>query len=371
MKRLLCLLLTAALTLLLVSCALPPLDGSGTQTGTPGDSDSFAGAAVAAEFLTRDGIVDLSKREYAHAECIADLAALQAAYPDLLLVETAGHSLDGRSIPLAILGNRQAKKQVIVSAGIHGREYLTPLLAMAQIEFYLTYYNTGSYEGIPYSTLFSECAFYILPMCNPDGIMLSQAGLDAISDPTLREQIQKIYEKDLADGYTSQTRIDSYLQYWKANAGGTDLNRNFDALWEQYGGAGRPCCVQYKGPRAASEPETRALVDLTQRLDNVQAVLCIHSQGEVLYWNCGQTGALAQATLDFTAAVSRRTGYEIKSEKNNDASYSDWCALEEGLIAITVETGIGLCPLDYEKFAPIWEDNFDLLPLTAHYFLEK
>jgi hypothetical protein len=55
-------------------------------------------------------------------------------------------------------------------------------------------------------------------------------------------------------------------------------------------------------------------------------------------------------------------------EQNNDASYSDWCALEKGLIAITVETGVGTCPLFIDKFKAIWFDNFDLLPLSAEYF---
>ena len=76
-------------------------------------------------------------------------------------------------------------------------------------------------------------------------------------------------------------------------------------------------------------------------------------------------------TLEFTQAVANRCGYRVIREKNNDASYSDWCALERDLIAVTVETGVGLCPLDYEKLIPIWQDHYDLLPLTAFYFEQK
>ena len=206
-------------------------------------------------------------------------------------------------------------------------------------------------------------------MINPDGIMISQEGISAVRDPALREIVEECYRGDFADGMTSQTEIDNYLQYWKANAAGVDLNRNFDALWEEYKtGMRRPSHATYKGTAPNSEPETQAMIALTDSLTNVQAVLCIHSQGEVLYWNCGQETDLATDTLAFTQAIADRCGYKVKSEQNNDASFSDWCALEREMIAITVETGLGLCPLDYEKLFPIWEDQYDLLPLTAFYF---
>ncbi len=377
MKRILSLLILAALCLQLSACRLPPLPSTGSTETTTGGSGTlttpdFIPADAAAAFLSAPGIVDTSKREYSHDEMMEDLSALREQYPAQLTVEVLGSSLDGREIPVAIIGNKNAKKQVLVSAGIHGREYLTPLLCMKQLEFYLAHYQTGTYLGTSYATLFDACAFYIVPMSNPDGIMLSQIGLGAIRSSSLRAKIQEIYQNDYNEEYTGQTTIDAYLQYWKANAAGTDLNRNFDALWEDYKkGPDRPCCLQYKGPSPESEPETKILSALTRRLDNIQAVLCIHSQGEVLYWNCGQSAELSADTLAFTQAIASRNGYEIKSEQNNDASFSDWCALEQGLIAVTVETGRGFCPLDLDKFLPMWQDNFDLLPLTAYYFLEK
>ena len=149
-----------------------------------------------------------------------------------------------------------------------------------------------------------------------------------------------------------------------------DLNRNFDALWEKYYNYSLPSFAQYKGPSAASEPETQATAALTESLSNPVAVLCIHSQGEVIYWNCGQENSLLDATLKFVEALSDRTGYEIITERNNDASFSDWCALKKDLIAVTLETGLGFCPLDLDKFEPMWKDNFDLLPLTAAYFFK-
>jgi len=392
MKRFLSLLLLAAVMTAAVSCIrledLPQKEETTKQTDLPTESQSqtetetepplppapvWKGAEQSAAhfFTAANTVVDSSKREYSYEEMQADLQILQARYPDQLSYRTFGKSVAGRELYVVTLGNPKAEQCVLVSAGIHGREYLTPLLVMKQIEFYLTYYHSGSYNGSSYKDLFDKCCFYIVPMTNPDGIMLSQQGLSSLSDSDQKKIVEDVYRTDFKKEYTSQEDINEYLKYWKANANGVDLNRNFDALWEDYKmGEKEPCHKSYKGPSPASEPETKALAALTDSLPTKPAaVLCIHSQGEVLYWNCGQSPALLSSTRAFTAALADRTGYKLVEEQNNDASFSDWCALEKGLIAVTVETGKGTCPLFIDKFEDIWFDNYDLLPLTARYFL--
>ena len=389
--RLSCLVL--ALLCMLVACIspdtepLPPNTNVATDTQTektenttdassdPLDPPSWESAVAEAQrfFEKQNGerIVDHSKREYSYAEMQGDLEELAALYGEHFSYRSFGRSVAGRELYVAVLGDPQAKQQILVSAGIHGREYLTPLLAMMQIEFTLYYYNVGAEDGISYRDLLDNCCFYIVPMTNPDGIMLSQAGLNSLSDPALRESVREVYNADFAKGYTSQTDIDEYLKYWKANARGVDLNRNFDALWEDYRSGERvPCHKNHKGSAPASEPETQAMVALTESIPNLQAVLCLHSQGEVLYWDCGQPEPLHGRTYDFTASIAAATRYEIVQERNNDASYSDWCALKKGLIAITVETGVGICPLDLDKLDAIWYDCFALLAQSAAYFYQ-
>ena len=375
-------LLLLALVLILSSCIqMPPSKAvSSEESGAPSQSvtatdapptvDFSDPAAVSLNFLQNNShaVVDCSSREYSYAEMEADLAALANAYPSRFSYRSFGRSVAGRELYVGVLGNPNASRQVVVSAGLHGREYLTPLLVMKQLEFYLTYYDAGHYDGIPYATLFEEICFYVIPMNNPDGIMLSQEGISSLTDPSLRNTVEAIYYSDLSAGLTSQTNINKYLQYWKSNACGVDLNRNFDALWKEYYNYSLPSFAQYKGPSAASEPETQATVSLIESLSNPLAVLCVHSQGEVIYFNCGQEKSLLDATAAFVEVLSDRTAYEIVTDQNNDASLSDWCALEKGLISVTLETGSGICPLDLDKFEPMWRDNFDLLPLTAAYF---
>ena len=384
MKRFFLCCLLWMLTVSCVSCIrlIPPeAEESESQSETKEESTptipnapAWVNADTAAKAFfegTAGGAVSLEKREYSYEEMEADLAELAARYPAQFSYRSFGKSVSGRDLYLAVLGNPNAEQQLLVSAGIHGREYLTPLLVMKQMELLLAHYQNGNYNGIPYATLFENCCLYVVPMTNPDGIMLSQAGLSSLADPDQRAIVQGVYEDDFRKGYTSQTDIDEYLKYWKANANGVDLNRNFDALWADYRmGEPEPCHKNYKGPAPMSEPETRALAELTDSLTGICAVLCIHSQGEVLYWDCGQEQPLLGATYQFTDAISDRTGYKLITEKNNDASFSDWCALERDLVAVTVETGLGLCPLDLDKFEAIWFDNYDLLALSAAYFLE-
>ena len=171
-------------------------------------SDETAGC-----FLSVEGaIVDCSEQEYSYAEMVEDLRLLKQRHPARFDYRSFGSSAAGRDLYVATLGNPNADKQFVVSAGIHGREYLTPLLVMKQVEFYLEYYDIGDYNGFRYAELFDTYCFYIVPMTNPDGIMLSQEGLSAVSDATLRQRIMEAFYRDRQEGYTQQTAIDEYLK---------------------------------------------------------------------------------------------------------------------------------------------------------------
>lgn len=319
-------------------------------------------------FLATNGIVDTSRAEYSYEAMKEDLSQLAALYPDYFSYTSFGKSVLGRDLYVAVLGDENASQQILITAGIHGREYLTPLLAMKQLEFYLAYYESGNCNGSSYKDLFADACIYVVPMINPDGIMLSQGGLDTVSDSAVRQRLLEIHLRDFNKSLTKETDINNYLKSWKANANGVDLNRNYDAKWNEYVGEAQPSHRNYKGTSPVSEPETQAMVELIGELSNLQAVLCFHSQGEVLYWNCGQETELRDATQQFTKMVAQVTGYYIVPTQNNDASLSDWCELKLGIIAITVETGVGVCPLPVSQFQTIWQQNYHLIAKSAKYF---
>ena len=54
-----------------------------------------------------------------------------------------GRSVNGRSVFAAVIGEPEAKYDVIIQASIHGRENLSSVLAMAQLERLLRLGRTG------------------------------------------------------------------------------------------------------------------------------------------------------------------------------------------------------------------------------------
>ena len=344
----------------------PPITEAETLPPIPGGLWSEEDAMNAAALLLRHptgGVVDISHADYSYEEMTADLETLAKVYPRYFSTAVLGQTVAGRDIPFCVLGDQSAPRQVVVTAAIHAREYMTAQLVMKSLEFYLQNYTKGSYGGVPYSTLFSEVCFYIVPMANPDGVMLAQQGLSSLP-AHLQARIRGIYETEKH----SDPDLQTFLSHWKANANGVDLNRNYDVLWEEYKGSDIPASYQYKGPSPASEPETKALLSLLTSLSNVVCSLCIHSQGEVIYWNCGQTGSAADATRTYAHAVSALNGYYVVPGRNNDASLSDWCELRLGVVSITVETGNVACPLPLDQFPDLFLDNYLLFAMTARHF---
>ena len=132
---------------------------------------------------------------YSYGDLLADLEDLQQAYPQWVRVENAGTSEEGRDIPVLILGDPDAPRQILLQGGIHGREYAGSWLLMALAEDAL---RSRSFDP-------TETAFHILPMVNPDGVTISQRG--TTDDPET-------------------------VGLWQANSQGVDLNRNFPTDWD-------------------------------------------------------------------------------------------------------------------------------------------
>jgi hypothetical protein len=71
---------------------------------------------------------------------------------------------------------------------------------------------------------------------------------------------------------------------------GVDPNRNWDFHWGERGASDDPCDETYAGPRAFSEPETRAIADfLMARRSNFKVFLTLHSYGQMWLLPWGYT----------------------------------------------------------------------------------
>lgn len=230
-------------------------------------------------------VVQVSNLQYSYDQMKQDLETLQEKYPEQMQIESLGTTADGREILEAVLGDVNAEHHILVQATMHAREYMNTVLAMNQIEDYLRYSEERSYNETRWSELYKKVCFHVIPMVNPDGVTISQEGADGISDEALKSQLEECYQRAVDSGSTYSDRM-QYFSVWKANARGVDLNRNFDAGWEEYTGAADPASECYKGTSPASEAESQAVLRVAQDYD-LDCCIAYHSFGNLIYWNYG------------------------------------------------------------------------------------
>lgn len=298
---------------------------------------------------------------YTYGEFQRDMAALQNNAGTALRVDEIGQTVDGNKLYDFRVGNPAAERHLLVFGGIHAREYITAQLVMRQLVQLLSDQSTnGSYENIAVRELLSNTEIHFIPMANPDGISISQLGLEGLHTEAVRETVRQIAAKD------GKALTESYLRQWKSNANGVDLNRNFDALWESYNDhLGHASADHYKGTAPECELESKALADLTRQFQ-FDATLSYHTQGEVIYWNFGQDGELKNMTLLLANRVSELTGYRLDGnfQALDTAGYKDWAISKLGIPSLTIEAGHGGNPVDPAQMDAIWRENRDVVPMT-------
>ena len=132
-----------------------------------------------------------------------------------------------------------------------------------------------------------------------------------------------------------------------------------------------PAYAHYPGPAPESEPETRALLALTE--DYAPTVtLSYHSRGETIYWYFFQEGEalerdarLARRLLDLTGYAGLARGEDLTV--TSFGGYKDYCVETLGIPAFTIETGASAwgIPVPIERFPEIYAQCKNLTALAA------
>jgi hypothetical protein len=288
-----------------------------------------------------------------------DIKSLKQKYSGLVDYKIIGTSEDGRNIYDVILGNQDAQKTLLVVSTLHAREYMTSLLCMKQIEYYLQNYNE-TIDGKNVKNVLQQVAIHYIPMANPDGVTISQFGISAIKNASLR---QKLYK--MSSGGTST---------WKANARGVDLNRNFPCLFQKFGSPGKE---GYSGTSAASESETRAVVSIIKTLQEektLQGVVNYHAMGSIVFGSCKNSNPAKKVTTKMYKLARRITGYSSSAGYTPSSGVGSAGNLREYLVykkkipSITLEIGRISCPGPISEFSSIWSKNYRVVFREAALF---
>lgn len=300
-------------------------------------------------------IIDQNPAVYTYEDLVSDTEILKSCYASVFSVNSLGETVDGRQILHFVIGDKEASRKILITGGIHAREYITCQLVMKQTISFLEHLSNGdSYGDISYEDLLRDTAIHVICMVNPDGISISQLGLDGVQTDAVRENLSQIAQLDGASLADS-----TYLKRWKANANGVDLNRNFDALWDSYADpAGHPSSDHYKGTAPGCEIESAALIQLTLQQQFTRTI-SYHTQGDVIYWYFGQEGDLYDQTLSFANTIAATTGYPLDADYQSldPAGYKDWAIQNQGIPSLTIEVGLQDSPVPAEQFATIWAEN--------------
>lgn len=293
---------------------------------------------------------------YTYENMENDLGIFARVFTEYLQVSSLGNTADDRKLYHLRIGKQDAQQKLFFFGGIHGREYMTSQLLMEQTAEFLTSLSKKkqSYKGHSYESLLEGKAIHVIPMANPDGVSISQFGAGGIRSKGLREQVYRIAQRE-----GGRHPCGGYFSRWKANARGVDLNRNFDACWEEYRGGNRqPSSESYKGPSPESETESKLLADLTRK-EKFAGTISYHSSGRVIYWNFGQEGELKEKTERFAETIGTLTGYDTDGnfDRLAPAGYKDWALMKMEIPSLTVEIGSEDSPLPGHCFREILREN--------------
>ena len=286
-----------------------------------------------------------------------NLNTLRTLYP-FISIGYIGKSILGKNIPFVKIGN--GNKEVFYSASYHGNEWITSTVLMKFLADYCyCYQNNLNIFGYSSRTLFNNTTIYIVPMVNLDGVDLV-TGEIGIGSPPYN------LAKNISNNYPSIP----FVNGWKANIRGVDLNLQFPAGWEnareiKYSqGFTSPAPRDFVGFGPLTEPEALAVYNFTLS-HNFRLILAYHSQGEVIYWQFQNYNP--PRSFEIGQRFSEVSGYSLEDTPFNSsfAGFKDWFIQSYNRPGYTVEVGLGTNPLPISQFDKIYADNLGILTLGA------
>ena len=174
------------------------------------------------------------------------------------------------------------KPRLFINSAIHAREYTTAPLVLEFARWLVNGYGTNADA----TWIVDHHEVLLMLHTNPDGRKKAETGLS--------------WRKNVNNNFCTNS-----------NNRGIDLNRNFSFTWNSTGGqgsSGAVCDLTYRGPSAASEPETQAVQNYIRSLwpdrrgpnlndaapaDTSGIHLDIHSYAQLVLWPWGETAQLA------------------------------------------------------------------------------
>jgi hypothetical protein len=273
------------------------------------------------------------------SQLYADEDTLASTYPALTELFTIGASYEGRLLRVLKLANKNhvvlagPKPRFFLMANIHGREFITPEVAMQFAKLLLNSYGRDADT----TWLLDWHEVYILVTANPDGHAHNEQAFTF-----WRKNANPIYQALCPGLY------------------GTDLNRNSSFQWGTAGSSDQPCDEVYRGQSAASDLETQAIQTYVTSLFPDQrepslasaapltatgVLITLHSYGNLVLWPWGFTSTPAPNDAQLAQLGHKLASYNGYVPQPAYALYptsgttDDWSYGTLGIASYTFEMG--------------------------------
>ncbi|MEY4066175.1 MAG: Carboxypeptidase precursor [Pseudomonadota bacterium] len=224
------------------------------------------------------------------SEVLEKIASLAAAHPNMTDVKTIGYTHRKRPIQALVISSAPADKNrpaILFNAMHHARELMTTEVVLHMAEVLLRDY--GKDQDVTH--WLDTARIILVPQVNPDGNQFVHDG-------------QAMWRKN---AWESEGRTF-----------GVDINRNYPALWGSCNGSSiAKGNDSYRGPAAASEPETQAMMNLVTT-ERPVANISYHSFSEMILYPYG-----CRKTQNPSLELFKSIGADMKANVVDDAGRTD------------------------------------------------
>jgi carboxypeptidase T len=273
-------------------------------------------------FLSEFATAEATTGYHSAATLEQDLRELEASFPDIAQLVQIGSSVENRPIWALRIGRRTGQATKVAFMGCHhAREWLS-----VEVPYRLADHLLTHSEDSEIAPLLAQCEIWVAPMVNPDGHEYSRT-------------TNRLWRKNRRRNHDGSV--------------GVDPNRNYGYMWGTLDidtSSHVPSDETYVGPRAFSEPETRAVRDLIGR-ELFQGVITYHSYSQLILYPWGYTDdPLPDPDRDEMAGLAATMSANIKSvhQKNYVAQQAselyptagdttDWTYGVYGIPSFTIE----------------------------------
>lgn len=235
--------------------------------------------------------------------------------------------------------------QILITGGIHAREYISSLVVTNLIFDWDMEYGC-----------------YFVPLVNPDGARLCTCGDYFIKDEDYKAMLQRLNKNS------------TNFNKWKANIRGVDLNQNFDAGW----GKSKFCSVipgssGFCGESVNSEIETKNIQNFIGGI-NIQLSFCYHSKGKVVYYGYEK---LAKDILQKEKFMAKTLCKVLKYKKirsiGSTGGLGDYIGYRLGIPSVTIELGSDrYChPIPCDMIKRIYKNQYKALKICVQRYYDR